>query len=125
MYEIGLQNEVPSGKKEEITREGKKAHDFDVFCESLGVVVKMTKEEKENQIKETEVFVRFVLKNDEINNKERLKDIENIVLKNDEKNKERLKDIEKQIERLIGGQQEVKVTLEQLVGGTEANAKTN
>ncbi len=31
-------------------------------------------------------------------------------LKSDEKNKERLKDIEKQIERLIGGQQEVKLT---------------
>ena len=31
-------------------------------------------------------------------------------MKNDENNKERLKDIEKQIERLIGGQQEVKVT---------------
>ena len=31
--EIGLQNEEPSGKKdpEESTRDGKKAHDFDVF----------------------------------------------------------------------------------------------
>ena len=56
VYEIGLQNEVPSGKKEEISREGKKAHDFDVFCESFGVVVKMTKEEKENKIKETDVY---------------------------------------------------------------------
>jgi hypothetical protein len=99
----------PSGKKEERTREGNKAHDFDVFCESCGVVVEMTKEEKENKIKQTEMFVRFVLKNDE-NNMERLKDIENIVLKTDEKNKERWKDIEKQIERLIGGQQEVKFT---------------
>jgi hypothetical protein len=44
----------------------------------------MTKEEKENKIKQTEMFVRFVLKNDE-NNMERLKDIENIVLKTDEK----------------------------------------
>ena len=70
--EIGLQNEEPSGKKdpEESTRDGKKAHDFDVFCEPFGVVVAMSKEEKENKIKETEMFVRFVLKNDE-NNKER------------------------------------------------------
>jgi len=108
--EFGLQNEKPSGKKdpEESARDGKKAHDFDVFCESFGVVVEMSKEEKENKIKETEMFVRFVLKNDE-NNKERSKDME-FVLKSDEKNKEKLKDIEKQIVRLIGGQQEVTLT---------------
>jgi len=68
VHETGMK---PSGKKEERTREGNKAHNFDVFCESCGVVVEMTKEEKENKIKQTEMFVRFVLKNDE-NNMERL-----------------------------------------------------
>ncbi len=42
-------------RRRESTREGKKAHDFDVFSESFGVVVdpEVTKEEKENTIKET------------------------------------------------------------------------
>jgi hypothetical protein len=51
--ENGLQNVEPREKKdpEESTRDGKKAHDFDVFCEEFGVVVEMSEEEKEKKSK--------------------------------------------------------------------------